>query len=51
MNLNLMEILPVYLVINSVDVKVVMYWLMNWALRERATDNSCVRNDDLRYHP
>ena len=50
-HLNLMEVVPVYLVMYSVDVKVMMYWPMNRALRERATDDPCMRNDDFRNHP
>ena len=49
-HLNLMEVVPVYFVMYSVDVKVIMYLLKNRALRDGATDDPCVRNYDLRNH-
>ena len=50
-HLNLMEVVPVYLVMYRVDVKVMMYLLKNLALRDGATDDPCVSNYDLRNHP
>ena len=49
-HLNLMEVVPVYLVMYSVDVKVIMYLLKNRALRDGATDDPCMRNYGLRNH-
>ena len=46
-HMNLMEVVPVYLVMYSIKVMIMMYWPMNWALHKRATNDPCVRNDDL----
>ena len=42
MHLNLMEVVPVYFVSHSVDVKVMMYLLKNRALRDGLIDDPCI---------
>ena len=41
-HLNLMEVVPVYLVSQSVDVNVMMYLLKNRALRDGLIDDPCL---------
>ena len=45
-HLNLMEVVPVYLVSHSVDVKVMMYLLKNRALRDGLIDDPCIMEEE-----